>query len=214
MEEQDVSKEAIRNPIITPADPERWPLLEVESQACSLPINSEDEECIVLMDSLLDILDEDAAGLAAIQVGYPRRIFLLRNGVDEEGNAFNQAYVNPTIVARSSETKLDGEACLSLPHMAARIARPKKVVLEYYDVTGQLQEETFTGFWARAVMHEMDHLNGILLSQHLEKQIGKQVPRNKFGMKLTPQRKNVIARRRAANKRARKARKAARASGR
>lgn len=207
-------KEAIRNPIITPADPERWPLLEVESQACSLPMSREDEECVVLMDSLLDILDEDAAGLAAIQVGYPRRIFLLRNGVDEDGNVFNNAYVNPTIVSRSTETKLDGEACLSLPHMSARIPRPKKVVLKYYDVTGQRHEETFTGFWARAVMHEMDHLNGILLSQHLEKQISKQTPRSSFGMKLTPHRKNVIARRRATNKRARKARKATRASGR
>lgn len=198
--------EAIRNPIITPGDPDRFPLLEMESQRCSIPPSAEDEEAIALMDALLNALDEQAAGLAAVQVGYPRRIFLLRNGKDAEGKAFNNAYINPTIINSSRETKNDNEACLSLPHMVARFPRPKSLTLEYMDMYGELHRETFEGFWARAVMHEINHLDGILISQHLEKTIAKQPRKTKFGMKLTPHRRKVIANRRAKNKRARKAR--------
>ena len=200
--------QAVQNPIITPGDPERWPLLEMPSQACSLPISPEDEEAIALMDALLNALDEQAAGLAAVQVGYPRRIFLLRNGRGADGEAFNTAYINPVVVARSRATKTDGEACLSLPHFAGRFERPKSVTLEYMDIGGEFQRETFTGFWARAVMHEMDHLNGTLITQHVEKQIAKQPRRTRFGMKITPHRQKVIAQRRANNKRARAARRA------
>ena len=203
-----------KNPIITPNDPERWPLLEMQSQACDLPISSDDEQVIGFMDALLDQLNDEAAGLAAIQVGYPRRIFLLRNGVDENGHVENNVYINPVILAVSREQKADGEACLSLPGMGARFKRPKSVTLGYFDISGSWQTETFTGFFARAVMHEMDHLNGILIASHLEKEIAKQPRRTSFGMLATPQRLKAIASRRAKKQRARKARRHQKATGR
>jgi peptide deformylase len=208
------TREAIRNPIITPADQERWPLLEMESQACSIPISPEDEEAILLMDALLNTLDTEAAGLAAVQVGYPRRIFLLRNSQTIEGKAANTAYINPVILQKSKECKLDNEACLSLPHMAGRFRRPKIVTIEYMDLNGNFQQETFHGFWARAVCHEIDHLNGQLITTHVEQDLAKRPRRTKFGMKITPQRLKTIAERRSKKKRARVAQRHARAIGR
>jgi peptide deformylase len=204
-EEQEATV-ARQNPIITPADTERFPLLEMVSQSCSTPIEQTDEEAIVLMDALLDALDPDAVGLAAVQVGHPHRIFLLRNGVNDEGDATNNAYINPVVTHKSHATKSVPEACLSLPHMHARCTRPKSITIKFVDLDGEYHTETFTGFWAQAVSHELDHLDGILISHHLEKEIAKQPHRNSFGMKITPQRTKTIARRRAKNKRARKAR--------
>lgn len=206
--------EARQNPIITPGDQERWPILEMSSKACSMPISSEDEEAIALMDALLNALDTEAAGLAAVQIGYPRRIFLLRNGTNPDGEAINNVYINPTITHKSKETKRDNEACLSLPHMYGRIARPKSVTLQYADLDGELHRETFSGFWARAVMHEMDHLKGSLIVKHIEKELSKQPAKTKFGMHLTPRRIKVIAKRRAKKKHAKSQRQHARASGR
>jgi peptide deformylase len=216
MPEKSIEKptQMVRNPIITPSDPERWPLLEMQSQMCGIPLDAAEQDAVLRMDELLNQLDEEAAGLAAVQIGVPRRIFLLRNGTDAEGKTINNAYINPTLVSVSKETKKDGEACLSLPGFAGRFSRPKVVELEYFDVHGNVQRQTFKGFWARAVMHEMNHLDGVLIIKHFEKEINKQPRRTKFGMRLTPHRVNVIAQRRAVKKRARAAKKHARAIGR
>lgn len=197
----------VRNPIITPSDPERWPLLEMPSQMCGIPLDAAEQDAVLRMDELLNQLDEEAAGLAAVQIGVPRRIFLLRNGIDLEGKPFNNAYINPTIVSVSKETKKDGEACLSLPGMHVRIPRPKSVTIEYYDVHSNLQTQTFQGFWSRAVMHEMSHLNGRLITQDFEKVLSKQPKRTKFKMKLTEQKIKQIKDRRTKAKLARQARK-------
>lgn len=190
------------NPIITPQDVERWPLMEVASQPCSLPINDTDAAMVGKMDALLDVLGDTAAGLAAVQIGYPKRIFLLREPTG------NRAFINPVLIAQSVETKRDGEACLSLPGFGAVFKRPKSVTLQYHDLDGTSKTEVFTGFWARAICHEMDHLNGILIAHHLEQEVAKQDRRTSFGMLLTPHRRKVIADRRAKNKRAKAARKA------
>ena len=194
--------EPVKNPIITPQDVERWPLLEGPSQPCSLPVNDTDAAMIGKMDALLDVLGDSAAGLAAVQIGYPKRIFLLR-----EANG-NRAFVNPVIIARSAEMKRDGEACLSLPGFGAVFKRPKSVTLQYHDLDGTVNTEVFQGFWARAICHEMDHLNGTLIAHHFEQEVAKQDRRTSFGMLLTPHRRKVIADRRAKNKRAKAARKA------
>ena len=214
-------EQPVRSPIITPGDPERWPLLEMASQTCSLPITHADEQAVIEMDALLEALDEDAAGLAAVQIGVPRRVFLLRNGHDTEGEGenrkeitWNNVYINPTILNKSRGTTRRSETCLSLPGMEASFHRPKSVTLQYFDLDGEAHQETFKGFWARAVMHEMDHLDGILITRHLEEQIAKQPRRTSFGMKSTPHREKVIATRRARKKRARASKKHARITGR
>lgn len=200
VEEQPQPQTQVANPIITPQDQERWPLMEVPSQPCSLPVNDTDATVIGQMDSILDILDDQAAGLAAVQVGYPKRIFLLRQ------NKVNRAFINPVVLSKSKESKRDGEACLSLPGMGAVFKRPKRVTLQYHDLDGSTHTEEFTGFWARAVMHEMDHLNGIIIAHHLQDAAGNREVRTPFGMKLTPHSRKVVANRRARNKRAKASR--------
>jgi len=197
-----VEEQQVQNPIITFNDQERWPLLEGMSQPCNLPVSDTDAAVIGKMDAVLDVLGDTAAGLAAVQIGYPKRIFLLRE------NGVNRPFINPVVIAQSKEMKKDGEACLSLPGFGAVFKRPKKVTLQYHDLDGTVQTEEFEGFWARCIMHEMDHLNGILLTHHLEEEVSKQQSRTKFGMLLTPHRRKVIADRRAHNKRAKNARRA------
>jgi len=202
MDQSSMESSTQESVIITPQDQERWPLLEGASQPCSLPINDTDAAVIGKMDAVLDVLGEQAAGLAAVQVGYPKRIFLLR----EKG--VNRAFINPAVISRSRETKKDGEACLSLPGFGAMIKRPKQITLQYHELDGEVKTEVFKGFWARCVMHEMDHLNGTIISHHLENEMSTQVSQTKFGMKLTPYRRKVIADRRAQNKKAKASRRA------
>jgi peptide deformylase len=206
MDEENL-EQVVENPIITPYDQERWALLEVPSHECDSPLSPSDIGQIERMDTILTELGDEAAGLAAVQIGYPRRIFLLRR--DGE----NKVYINPTYTYKSQEKKNFGEACLSLPGVHARFKRSKTVTIEYLDLDGNQNEETFTGFWARAVQHEMDHLDGTLITYHLDQTLTGRTPHKVFKqqegfMKLTPQRRKAIARRRAANKRAKKARKA------
>jgi peptide deformylase len=198
----DENKPVATNPIITTSDPERWPLLEVPSQECGFPLNDTDAAIIAQMDSLLEDLGDTAAGLAAVQIGYPKRIFLLseKNG--------NRVFINPVVIRQSKKQNRDGEACLSLPGMGAYFKRPKSITIEYRNLDGALQTETFNGFWARAICHEMDHLNGVLITQYLEQEMSVKVRRTTFGMALTPHRRKVIAARRARNKRAKAARRA------
>lgn len=200
-EEQENKHVLQQDPIITPRDVERWPLLEMVSQECDTPITPADEQAILEMDTLLDVMDDQAAGLAAVQIGVPRRIFLLRNGVGEDG-AFNNAYINPTIISKSSAVSKKPEACLSLPGVTVMIPRPKKLTLQYLNLNGEVCEEVFTGFWARAVCHEMSHLNGILITKYLEEQFTNKQRRSKSGMVLDDATKKRISKRRAKKKRA------------
>ncbi len=186
--------------IITHYDQERWPILEMKASPCSTPISQDDHTAIQHMDEILDELGDEAAGIAAPQIGYPRRIFLLRK--DDR----NIVYINPIITEKSENQKRDGEGCLSLPGMGVTVKRYKAITLEYIDINGKFQSEKFTGFWARAVQHEIDHLNGRLLSHHLEEELHKQVRKTSFGMRLTPQKMKQIAQRRAKNRRAKVAR--------
>ncbi len=211
MTETKESPKQERSPIITHMDTERFPLLEMVSQPCSLPISTDDEQAIAFMDSVLTQLDTEAAGLAAIQIGYPRRIFLLRNGINTNGEAENNVYINPVIIAKSQEQKLDNEACLSLPGMIVRCKRPKSVTIQYFDLNGKIQIETFKGFWSRCVMHEMSHLEGVLITSELEKIASKQVSKTNFGMKITTQNTKRIKDRRNKNKKAKASRKLNRA---
>jgi peptide deformylase len=179
------------NTIITHNDPERFPILEVQSQECSVPLSETDLSYIEHMDAILTQLGDEAAGLAAVQIGYPKRIFLLRN------NNENKAYINPVVIAHSKEKRRRPEACLSLPGMVVRTERPKSITLQYLDLNGQQHTEHFEGFYSQCVAHEMDHLNGILLVKHLQEQYDNQSRRTSFGMKLTPQKRKAIAKRRA-----------------
>lgn len=187
--------------IITHNDAERFPILEVMSQDCNSPITETDLSYIEHMDAMLTQLGDGATGLAAVQIGYPKRIFLLRR------DDANKVYINPVVIAHSKEMRRRPEACLSLPGLVVRTERPKELTLKYLDLNGQEHTEKFVGFFAQAVCHEMLHLDGKLISHELQAQYDMQATRSKFGMKITKQKVKQIKNRRRKNKTARNNRK-------
>lgn len=185
--------------IITPQDVNRYPLLEMSSQTCCIPTNNETSERIVCMGALLEGMGDSAIGLAAIQIGWPERLFMLRR----PGTGEITTYINPTIVESSKEKSYKNEACLSLPDFAVRIRRPKWITIRYFTTLGEIETETFYGIMSRAVCHELDHLDGILIHRYLDNEIIRLHNKNRH---LLSAKSNTLARRRAKNKVARKSR--------
>lgn len=98
-------------------------------------------------------------GLSANQCGFDYRVFVM--GQDEEYVAF----FNPSIVATSEEQVHMVEGCLSFPLLNLRITRPAGVVVEYQDFNGERHVQNFTGISARCVLHELDHMDGIVYTE-------------------------------------------------
>ena len=119
-------------------------------------------------------VDTNGIGIAAPQVGWPARVLSL--GISDENRArYPQApniafsfWINAQIVKSSQETCWTWEACLSVPGMRAWIERPESVTVVGYDGKGERQEAELSGFHARLMQHELDHLNGILFPMRVE----------------------------------------------
>ncbi len=127
----------------------------------SAEVAAVDDEVRRLIDDLFETMDAArGVGLAANQIGVTRRVAV----VDAEGNRF--AMVNPTLVeAEGSATAEEG--CLSIPDIYADVTRPERVVLEALDREGRPFRLKAAGLTARAIQHEIDHLDGILFLDHL-----------------------------------------------
>jgi peptide deformylase len=165
-----MNDEITQRKIITQADENLGPLLRLRSRECDFPLSEEDKAAILDMEAVLlrEIDSNSAVGLAAVQIGHPRRIFNL-----QLSDGTIEFFINPEITMRSREVSKKEEGCLSLPGVFFRIPRPKTVRIKYFDVNGEVHERDFSGLMARAICHEMDHLNGVLLIDKLEKLIAK-----------------------------------------
>jgi peptide deformylase len=114
-----------------------------------------------LVDDMLETMDAaKGLGLAANQVGVARRVAV----VDVDGDRF--AMIDPRIVESEGRATAE-EGCLSIPEIYADVTRPDRVVLEALDADGNLYRKDATGLKARAIQHEIDHLDGILFLDHL-----------------------------------------------
>ena len=98
-------------------------------------------------------------GLAAIQVGYQNRIFVM--DCTRAGNNA-KIFINPVVVGHSDESLTDFEGCLSAPGKRGEVRRYLRIILKYQDEKGEEQTKTFYNLAARCVQHEMDHLDGKL----------------------------------------------------
>ena len=123
----------------------------------------------LLMDDMLDTMyDALGIGLAAIQIGVPKRIIVMDIGRDQ--NKKEPIYfVNPTIKNKSIEKATYEEGCLSVPDQFAEIERPNACEVEYLDYKGKKQILKADGLLATCIQHEMDHLEGILFIDYLSK---------------------------------------------
>jgi peptide deformylase len=120
-----------------------------------------DDEVRRLVDDLFETMEAShGVGLAANQVGVVRRVAV----VDADGQRF--AMINPVIVDAEGRTTAE-EGCLSIPEIFGDVTRPERVVLEALDRDGQPFSLAAEGLVARAIQHELDHLDGILFLDHL-----------------------------------------------
>ena len=122
-----------------------------------------------LMDDMLETMYEaDGIGLAAIQVGVPKRIIVM--DISKEKDKKEPLYfVNPIIKNKNPVTATYEEGCLSVPNQFAEIDRPSKCDVEYLDYNGKKQLLKAEGLLATCIQHEMDHLEGILFIDYLSK---------------------------------------------
>ena len=126
------------------------------------------EEQMLMNDMLETMYDANGIGLAAIQIGIPKRIIVLDISKDKEKK--NPMYfVNPKIYSKDSENSTYEEGCLSVPNYFAEVDRPKKCKVEYLDYNGKKQVLETDGLLATCIQHEMDHLEGILFIDYLSK---------------------------------------------
>jgi peptide deformylase len=127
-------------------------------------------------------------GLAAIQVGVPKRILVidLQEPEEEGGEPVKdpRVFINPEILTTSDEDVPYTEGCLSVPDQYAEVDRPDAIRARWLDLDGKQREEEIDGLLAVCLQHEMDHLNGVLFIDHLSR-----LKRDMILRKLAKQRK-------------------------
>ena len=135
----------------------------------SKPVESVGDNERKLMDDMLDTMyAAPGIGLAAIQIGVPKRIIVMDISRDENKKE-PRYFVNPVIKNKNNETSKYEEGCLSVPDQFAEIERPNKCEVEYLDYNGKKQLLKTDGLLATCIQHEMDHLEGILFIDYLSK---------------------------------------------
>ncbi len=127
-----------------------------------------------LIDTLEAAKNPEGAGLSAPQIGALKRICVVKKFLSKKENGDkeykNIVLVNPVITKVSKQTSIDWEGCLSIDDTYGQVERPQKVRLTSYDDKGNIIKVDASGFLARVIQHEIDHLNGVLFTS---KVIGK-----------------------------------------
>ena len=122
-----------------------------------------------LMDDMLETMyAANGIGLAAIQIGVPKRIIVMDISKDENEKR-PMYFVNPIIKNKDTLNSTYEEGCLSVPNQFAEIDRPKRCDVEYLDYNGEKKILNAEGLLATCIQHEMDHLEGILFIDYLSK---------------------------------------------
>lgn len=111
----------------------------------------------------------NGVGLSAIQIGVPLRIFVIDAHLEEENFHFRGIFINPIKIKEHGEEVNMSEGCLSLPQIVAQVKRPSKIELEYYDEHWEKHIKKFSGYEARIIQHEYDHLEGILYTDKMNR---------------------------------------------
>jgi peptide deformylase len=148
-------------PILTAPDP--------RLQAVSTDVEKVDSEIRKLVDDMAESMyAADGIGLAAVQIGVPKRVIVI--DLDQkEGKKNPRAFINPKILWASEEMAVFEEGCLSVPEIWDDVERPARIKAEYLDGDGKKQVLEADGMLATCLQHEMDHLNGVLFIDHLSR---------------------------------------------
>ena len=132
----------------------------------SRPVTEITPRILTLLDDMVETMHKaDGCGLAAVQVGVLRRVVVIEV---EEGTIYEM--INPVITAKKGNQK-DKEGCLSVPGRCGITSRHARVTVRYQDRTGEWWELTGDGLLARAICHELDHLDGKLFTDEMIEEI-------------------------------------------
>jgi peptide deformylase len=135
----------------------------------SKPVAKVDAEIRKLVEEMFETMyGAPGIGLAAIQVGVPKRVVTMDLAKkDEPRNP--KVYINPELLWASEERAVYEEGCLSIPEYYEEVERPAQVKVRYTDLDGNAQEIEANGLLATCLQHEIDHLNGVLFIDHISK---------------------------------------------
>ncbi|HBH82371.1 MAG: peptide deformylase [Bacteroidetes bacterium GWA2_40_15] len=125
-----------------------------------------------LIDDLFETMyHAEGIGLAAPQIGKSVRIFVIDGGPAAEDDPsmadFRKAFINAHITERSGELLPMTEGCLSIPNLREEVNRQSHIKIEYYDQDWEYHEETYEGYKARVILHEYDHLDGVMFTDRV-----------------------------------------------
>jgi peptide deformylase len=148
-------------PILTAPDP--------RLKAVSTEVEKVDDAIRKLAEDMADSMyAADGIGLAAIQIGEPKRVIVI--DLDQkEGKKNPRTFINPKILWASDEMATYEEGCLSVPEIWDDVERPARIRAEYLDLDGKRVELEADGLLATCLQHEMDHLQGVLFIDHLSR---------------------------------------------
>ena len=153
------------------------PIVEVPDprlRQISSPVEEVTDEVRELVSDMFETMyDAPGIGLAAIQVGVPKRILVidLQEPEEEGGEPVKdpRVFINPEILTTSDEEVPYTEGCLSVPDQYADVDRPDRIRARWLGLDGKVREEDIDGLLAVCLQHEMDHLNGVLFIDHLSR---------------------------------------------
>tara|TARA_B100000700_G_C14765929_1_gene724359 strand:- start:135 stop:659 length:525 start_codon:yes stop_codon:yes gene_type:complete len=135
----------------------------------SLAVKKIDKDIKNLMDEMIKTMyDAPGIGLAAIQIGVPKRVVVMDLSKDSDKKE-PMYFINPEITWKSNVNSTYEEGCLSIPNQFAKIERPDKCHVKYLDYNGEEKEIKAEGLLSTCIQHEVDHLNGILFIDYLSK---------------------------------------------
>src|ERR1700753_4274432 len=151
----------MKKPILTAPDP--------RLKAVSTPVAKVDSAIRSLVDDMIESMyAADGIGLAAVQIGVPKRVIVI--DLDQkEGKKNPRPPCTPKIACASEEMAVFEEGCLSVPEIWDDVERPARIRCEYLDLDGKNVELEADGMLATCLQHEMDHLNGVLFIDHLSR---------------------------------------------
>jgi peptide deformylase len=135
----------------------------------SEPVKRIDASIRALADDMFETMyDAPGIGLAAIQVGEPKRVVVMDLSKKDEAQE-PRVFINPEVTWASGETSSHEEGCLSIPEYYEEVERPLRVKVKYLDLDGKAHEIEADGLFATCLQHEIDHTNGVLFIDYISK---------------------------------------------
>ena len=133
------------------------------------PVEKVDQKIAKLIADMRETMNSvNGVGLSANQIGEPIQLSIIENNKTEDKKIPFTVIINPRILSASKETMIESEGCLSLPEIFVKVPRSKTISIQCWDENENKRIIKAEGLFSRAIQHEIDHLNGILITEYGE----------------------------------------------